>query len=152
MTSLEERLQDLSPTSAIATLVHDVDRQRSLASDRRADYLSLRPAPVGAIAIYTHAQHVSIAVEPAKAVALRGTMPYAEQILKTPATTYLLVKDSNLEDHFKEVLDLAIQSIEWRALGPSMTLGSGPLNKPVVVPEVCPNCWYEVTPGGGCWC
>jgi hypothetical protein len=152
MRSLEERLQDLNPTSVIATLVRDLDKERSIASDRRANYLSLRPTPVGAIAVYTHSLHVSIAVEPAKAVALRGTMPYADQILKTPATTYLVVKDTDLNAHFKAVLELAIQSVDWRASGPSMTLGSGHQNKPVVEVETCPNCWTQVTPAGECWC
>lgn len=152
MTSLDERLQDLNPTSTIAKLVGDLDKERSLASDRRASYLSLRPALVGAIAVYTHSQHVSIAVEPAKAVTLRATMPYADQILKTPATTYLVVKDADIRVHFKAVLELAVQSIDWRAIGPSMTLGSGPQNKLVMERETCPDCWTEVTPAGECLC
>ena len=152
MRSLDERLQDLNPTPAIATLVRDLDKERNIASDRRANYISLRPAPVGAIAVYTHSLHVSIAVEPAKAVALRGTMPYADQILKTPATTYIVVNDTDLNAHFNAVLELSIQSVDWRATGPSMTLGSGPQTKPVAEPETCPNCWTQVTPAGGCWC
>ena len=152
MTNLEERLQDLNPTSKIKALVRDLAQARSIASDRRANYLSLRPSPVGAIAVYTHSQHVSIAVEPAKAVALRTAMPFADQILKTPSTTYMVVKDTDLNAHFKIVLELAVQSVDWRATGPSMTLGSGPQNKPVLEPETCPNCWTQVTPAGECWC
>jgi hypothetical protein len=152
MKNLEERLKDLNPTSVIATFVRDLDKERNVASDRRASYVSLRPTPVGAIAVYSHPHHLSIAVEPQKAVALRGLMPYADQILKSPATTYVVVKDTDLSSHFTAVLELAIQSVDWRASGPSTTLGSGHHNKPVVEVEICPDCNYQVTPSGECGC
>lgn len=152
MESLEERVQDLSPTTAIATLVRDLDRERSVATDRRASYLSIRPMPAGAIAVYTHAQHVSIAVEPSKALELHDAMPYAEHLLKTPSTTYMVVKDEDLVVHFDAVLELALASVDWRAIAPSITLGSGAENKPIDEPDICPDCWYEVNPAGTCWC
>lgn len=114
--------------------------------------MSLRPLPVGAIAVYCHAAHISIAVDPPKAAALRASTTYQKQIPKTPATTYIVVGDGLLAHDFEDVLELAVESVDWRVQGPQTTLGAGHNSKVTYEPEVCPNCWNEITAAGACWC
>jgi hypothetical protein len=79
-------------------------------------------------------------------------MPYVALIRKTPATTYVIVHAPDLEQNFETVLQLAIESVDWRALGPNMTARNGGGAKPPDERETCPSCWSEITPAGTCWC
>lgn len=151
---LEEQLSRLDPIPAVESFVRDLCGTRNVETHHRANYLSIRPAPVGAIAVYAHAQHVSIAVAPDKAQVLRTSMPYAEHIEKTPATTYLIIRGAQMTEHHPALLDLAAESLDWRATGPNVSArqgnSAGTTNRKEV--ETCPNCWTEISPGGGCWC
>jgi hypothetical protein len=152
MGNLEENLASLQAAPSVADFVRTMASARSVASDRRANYLSLRPVPVGAIAIYCHAGHVSIAVDPPKAVDLRSQKAFKKQILKTPSTTYVIVSEALVATEFARVVDLAIESVDWRAQGPQLTLGGGHQSKRQTEPDLCPNCWVQITPAGACWC
>ena len=152
MAELTEQLTDLRASSSVALFVQRLAAVRNVAADRRANYLSLRPDPVGAIAVYAHAGHVSIAVEPAKAKGLRTQEPFREQILKTPATTYVVVSEADLLVHDEAVVAVALESVDWRATGPASTLGKGGGRSASEEQDTCPNCWTLISPAGGCWC
>ena len=152
MNEITEKLTDLKASSHVTSFVQRVAGERNVVADRRANYLSLRPLPVGAIAVYAHSAHVSIAVEPGKAKALQSQAHFRQQILKTPATTYIIVKESDLATHEEAVVAVAVESMDWRAIGPSSTLGKGGSKASVMEQDTCPNCWTVISPGGGCWC
>ena len=103
--------------------------------------------------MYAHAQHVSIAVSPDRALRLRTAMPYAEHIEKTPATTYVIVRAPHLPHHHQAVVDLAVEALGWRATGPRMSArSSGGTASPSAEIEICPTCWTEITPAEACLC
>lgn len=141
------QLDDLKASVTIRRLVHDLTARRIM-TDRRSNYLSVRPHPVGAIAVYAHAHKVSIAVEPLKVQALH--LPGATLQKKTPGTTYVVLDDASIDAAYGAVRDLALGAVDWRATGPAMTLGHGRHAGHAPEPDVCPNCWLEITPSGSC--
>jgi len=65
----------MAPLPAIEQVTRDVVTRRSVLSDRRGSYLSVRPAPTGAIAAYFHPATISIAVDPDHATAVAARFP-----------------------------------------------------------------------------
>lgn len=145
--AIEGQLDDLKASGPVRRLVRDL-AVRPIVTDRRANYLSVRPHPVGAIAVYAHAHKVSIAVEPLKAQDLH--LPGATLQKKTPGTTYVVLDDANIDASYEAVRDLALGAVDWRATGPAMTLGHGRHAQHTPEPDICPNCWLEITPSGAC--
>lgn len=145
--SVDDQLDDLKASATVRRLVHDLTT-RQILTHRRANYLSVRPHPVGAIAVYAHAHKVSIAVDSLHAQALH--LPGAVLQKKTSGTTYVVLDDAAVEAAYDAVRDLGLGAIEWRATGPAMTAGPGRNAGQKPEPEICPNCWLEITPSGAC--
>ena len=147
---LDGQLEDLNASPTVRRLVRDVSKRRSVLTDRRGNYLSVRPLMVGAIAVYAHTNKISIAVEPSKAEALH----LAGKSLRTPtsSTTYVVLESADVQSAYPEVLDLAIEALDWRATGPAVTLGHDRGAHPNREVEICPECWTEITPAGTCIC
>lgn len=144
---IEDQLDDLKASGPVRRLVRDLS-VRQIVTDRRANYLSVRPYPIGAIALYAHAHKVSIAVEPLKAQDLH--LPGATLQKRTPGTTYVVLDDADIDASYGTVRDLALGAIDWRAVGPQMTLGHDRNAGYAPERETCPNCWLEITPSGAC--
>ena len=138
--------------AGIARLLRDFATQRSLVSDRRDGYLSLRPAPVGAIALYAHTRRIDIAMQPHAAEKQLVRMPEGQLRRKTPGTTEFLVDDALLTDRYDEVLQLVLDALDWRSTGPPLTLGSGRGRTQFRTSKICPICNTEINPAGNCGC
>jgi hypothetical protein len=151
-TPLDAPLADLGPTPVVATLVEDLTTQRSLAADRRSNYLSLRPVPLGAIAVYVHRDRISVAMDPAKATRDITSVPGAKAQHRTPATTYVVIDADTISASYPAVLRWVVEAIDWRASGPQSTVGKGRSRSNSAERPICPNGWMEITPSGSCGC
>ena len=153
MRNLDEQISSLEPHPGVERLIREMVRSRPVTTDRRSNYLSVRPAPIGAIAVYAHSDHVSIACDPTAAKKIFDAVPAADLRPKTPATTYILFSSTAIDASFADIAEAALAAVDWRATGPQMTLGAGGnsrRNEPVR--DTCPNCWETITPSGACQC
>jgi hypothetical protein len=150
--ALNDDLAELHPAPEIARLLQDISNLRSVESDRRSDYLSLRPSPVGAIALFAHAGRVAIAKEPHLAVKNASRLHAATLRRATPATTYLLVDEQAIGQAHDVVLELALAAVDWRESGPPLTLESRTGQASARPVEICANGWQVITPSGACGC
>lgn len=149
---LDDALEDLEAAPPLAELARDVVAARNTLIDRRANYVSLRPSPIGAIAAYVHANRISIAMEPFQAVDRAVSIPGASLQRTTPATTYVLVTSADVAAFPSLVQEWVVEALDWRAQGPAMTLADGRTAGTVKEPEVCPNCWLALPVTGVCDC
>lgn len=142
-------LDDLGPTQSIRRFVHDVAEQRPVLPTRRHGYVSLRPSVDRAVAVYVHANRVSIACDPLKASSLNLA---GRRDPVTPATTYVVLDSDQLNTAHAAAVQLAVESLDWRAAGPSRSerAGRGQLADPEQ--EICPDCRFVITPAGTCDC
>jgi hypothetical protein len=152
MSDLNMDLMRLAPVSSVARLVHELVDRRNVQSDLRGNYLSLRPMPIGAIAIYVQPRRVSIAMEPHQAKLTVGSVAGAVLDPRTPATTYLVVPHDAIEVHYERVLELATRAVDWRATGPKRTLGESRSASRTEQPQTCQRCCMQRTPAGVCGC
>lgn len=124
-------LDDLDAEPSVRRLVETLAAERPVVAVRRSDYVSLRPAAGGPVAVYAHRATMSIALPPAEAAAAADAMPAAILQEKTGGTTYVRVPAAALQSQFDEVLELCFQSLAWRASAVSGTQSSlvsiGPL-------------------------
>lgn len=152
MDTLQDDLTTLRPTDAVAELVRGVAAQRSVLTDRRSNYLSIRPAPLGAIAFYAYAQHVAIAVDPSAAEAASARLPGSTTKVITPATTHVIAHSAALLEAPDEALAICLRAIDWRTTGPPLTVGAKANAAPAYEPDVCPTCNTEITRAKTCFC
>jgi hypothetical protein len=119
--------------------------------EHRDDYLSMR-LPSGAVAVFVAPDRVAIAVDPAKAYALEDRTPFRYQVPRTPMTSYVVVPAEGVAGHFNEVLDLALESLDWRAT-PRDADWCARCGVGCRAPrDACPRCWVEVDDHGRCLC
>lgn len=150
--ALDQDLADLHPAPEIARLLQDISNLRSVESDRRSDYLSLRPSPVGAIALFAYAGRVAIAMEPHIAVKNASRLHTATLRRATPATTYFLVDEQAIGQAHDVVLELALAAVDWRDSGPPLTLESRTGQASARPVKICANGRQVITPSGACGC
>jgi hypothetical protein len=116
MTNLNAALDALAPEPAVRTLVEQVAAQRSVAPERMADYISLRPGGGGPIAAFVHRTYVDVAQPPAVAAGKAAGVPGATLDEKTPATTYVRVPLASV--HLSGVLTMVKEALAWRSSMP----------------------------------
>ena len=148
MTTLQQHLDGLAPTSTVRKFAMELATRTAVDSASAPGYVSLRPSMSGAFAVYAHRHQVSIALPPERAAEVASQLPGATQDKKGP-TTYLRLRDDLLAQHAAAALDLAVEAVAWKAAGPSSTLG-GHAKKPEKVSESCPKHWMELSPSGAC--
>lgn len=152
MRAPEESTGRVRPQAPIAELIEALRSRRPVEIGHRDDYAMVRAGMTGEIAIYVHADRVAIAVTPERAYALEGVKPFERQVPRTPAISYVIVRTAGVRKHFQAVLDLAVESVDWRSeeLTSAFCACSGVGCQRGV--DACPNCWTEVTERGGCLC
>lgn len=146
---LSSHLDDLAVAPAVREYVAAVTARRPVLSDRRGDYVSLRPTVDRPIAVYVHANRVSIACEPAKAASM--AWPGRKQ-KATPATTYMILDAAPLPAARAHAEDLAVDALHWRSSGPTQVMGRARAAAAARVEDICPDCWRVITPAGTCCC
>ena len=119
MTDLKAALDDLAPEPAVRALVEQVAGQRSVAPERMADYVSIRPGGGGPIAAFVHRTYVDVAQPPAVAVGKAASVPGTTLDEKTPATTFLRIPLVSV--HLPDVLTLVKEALAWRSSMPDTT-------------------------------
>lgn len=119
MTDLKAALDDLAPEAAVRALVEQVAAQRSVAPERIADYVSLRPSGGGPIAAFVHRTFVDVAQPPAVAAGKAADVPGATLDEKTPATTYVRVPLAAVD--LPGVLTMVKEALVWRSSMPDTT-------------------------------
>ena len=149
LTEMNGHLDDLGATQSIRRFVHDVAGQRPVLPTRRSAYVSLRPSVDRAVAVYVHANRVSIACDPLKASSLN--LPGRKDPV-TPATTYVVLDSDHLDTAHAAAVQLAVESLDWRAAGPSRSERAARGQVADLEQEVCPDCRFVVTPAGTCNC
>ncbi len=112
----------------------------------------VRARATGLVALYAHDDRVAICVSPERGYTLEPQKPFQHQIPQTRLSTYVIVTTDDLRQHFGTVLNLAVESLDWRALGEvtgvCIHCGAGCGRQA----DACPNCWTEVNEWGGCLC
>ena len=103
------------PQQSIAHLIRAVAERRAVEIDRRDDYVTVRAGSAGAIALFAHPDRVAICLSPERAYAIEARKPFRHQIPRTPVTSYVIVTAKGVRKHFGAVLDLAVESLDWRA-------------------------------------
>ena len=106
------------------------------------------PLGGGAIVLFAPADRVAIAVDPAKAYALEDEPEFRYQVPGTALTSYVVITAADLARYFDAVLELAAESLEWRA-APRVDswcarCGVGCATKR----DACPQCWVEIDDDG----
>ena len=119
MTVLKAALDDLAPEAAVRALVEKVAAQRSVAPERMADYVSLRPGGGGPIAAFVHRTYVDVAQPPGVAAGKAAGVPGATLNEKTPATTYVRVPLGVVD--LPGVLTMMKEALVWRSSMPDTT-------------------------------
>lgn len=150
--SLDQDLDSLRPAETIDRLLRAISSQRNVESDRRHAYVSIRPTPVGAIALYALPSRVSIAMEPQTARTQVLRIPKSKLEFATTATTYLLVEEAEVEASYEVVLEMALKAVDWRISGPPLTLGSRREQSATRPRKTCPIGNQAITPSGACGC
>ncbi len=151
MSTLQEHLDDLSPTPQVRDLANALAERTAVESDRQGPYLSLRPSMEGAVAVYLHRTWVSIALPPERAPEVVDLVPGSTLDAKTPATTYWHVSADGLAGAADAVLGIAHEAVAWRATGPKSSIGNGSAaKKGEKPPSICPTHFYALTPSGAC--
>lgn len=150
MSDLTAHLDDLAPTPPVRALATDLAGRSAVESDRQAQYVSIRPAMEGAIAVYLHRRYVSIALPPERAAKIAPQFPGAMVRKKTPATTYLVLEDSLLGQQHDLAAELAHEAVAWRATGPKSGVGGGHSKHIEQELDVCLIHWMQLLPSGAC--
>jgi hypothetical protein len=152
MATFAETVASQRPQKPIAQLILAVQCRRDVEIGHRDDYVTVRAGSGGAIAMFAHPDRVAICVVPERAYALEGQKPFRHQIPRTPVTSYVIVTAKGVRKHFGAVLDLAVDSVDWRAAERTGAFcarcGVGCTSKL----DACPNCWTEVDEQGRCLC
>ena len=148
-TELNDPVDDLGPAQSIRRFVNDVAEQRPVLRARRHGYVSLRPSGDRAVAVYVHANRVSIACDPLKASSLN--LPGRKDPV-TPATTYVVLDSNELDTAHAAAVKLAVESLDWRAAGPSWSERGARGQLADLEQEICPDCRFVITPAGTCNC
>lgn len=153
LTALAALLNNLQPVPPVRALIDDLARRRPVAPDRRASYVSLRPTLGFPIAVYVHRNRISVAITPPSADAAASRFTGAVIIRATPATSYVVVTVASLQDHEAIAMELALAALQWRADGVQRGLeASGRDASPATEPELCPDCWTQLSVSGSCFC
>lgn len=151
MATTAQTVASTRPQKPIAELVRAIQRRRAVEIHHRDDYFTVRAAG-GAIAVFAHPDRVAICLDPEKAYGLEGRKAFRHQIPRTPVTGYVILTAKGVRKHFGEVVDLAVESLDWRAKERTSAFcarcGVGCRRKA----DACPNCWTEVDEGGACLC
>lgn len=119
MTELTAALDDLAPEPGVRTLVEAVAAKRSVAAERVAAYVSLRPGIGGPIAAFVHRAYIDVAQPPPVAPIKAAEIPGATLIEKTPATTYVHVPLAAVG--LPGVLTMVQEALQWRSTMPDTT-------------------------------
>jgi len=145
-------LSDLRPESAIDRLARALVAARSVRTERRSDYVSLRPGSDAAIAVYVHKNRVSVALDPLEAPSLTHGITGADLQRITPATTYAVIDAASVGRAHDAVLELAFKALGWRAQGPRFAVGERGRQGAELVRDTCPTCWETIALNGECRC
>ncbi|MEU4244313.1 hypothetical protein [Actinoplanes sp. NPDC026619] len=153
MTDLAARLDNLQPVPVVRVFIEELGTQHAVAPDRRAGYVSLRPTLRDPIAVYVHRNRISIAITPPDAEAAASRIDGAEIVRATPATSYVILTAAALQGREAIAFELALAALQWRANGVRRGLGTGGRDASTAVePDLCPDCWTELSASGSCFC
>lgn len=110
--AISEALADLGASRTVVAFVRDVAVQNPVMSDRRGNYVSLRPAGGrAAIAMYVHSHQISFALEPAQAEDALLVFPDSRLEQRGPSTWYLVVQGEDLWEAHQAGFDLAVTAL-----------------------------------------
>jgi hypothetical protein len=152
MPAPEQTTGSLRPRTPISDLLRALEARRDVTLHRRADYLDVRVGGAGGVGLYVHEDRVSIAVAPEHGYEVEARAPFALQIPRTPAVAYVVVGADGVGSHFDDVLDLALEALDWRACGQSAEFCAHCGVGCATWHDTCPNCWLEVDEQGRCGC
>lgn len=150
-TTIAEHLSSRGVAPELQALVAAVCEQRSLVSRVRG-YVALSPGGGGYIVGYVHPQVLSLAMPPPRARKVASEHGWTVEA-DSGVTSHLRVPAADLRVERKRarVLDLFLQSVDWRAGGPHPLVAevadpSAPLPRHI---EQCPV-HFTAMPGGHC--
>lgn len=143
-------LDDLDAEASVRSLVDTLAAGQPVVAARQSDYVSLRPAAGGSVAVYVHRATLAIALPPGQAAAAADAVPAAVLQQKTGITSYLRVPAASLLSHHDAVLELCSRSLAWRASAVSGAQSSLVSIGPVAPTEApCRSCGRR-HPSGSC--
>ncbi len=102
--------------------------------------------------MFLHRDRVSVALDPVRAYELEHVPPFTLQLPRTPAVSYVIVGAGEIAPNFEAVVDLAVESLDWRACGRTPEICARCGVGCSVWLDICPNCWVEVRQDGHCGC
>lgn len=139
MTALVDQLDELGASPAVRALGAGVAARASVTPDLQSQYVSLRPALEGAVAVYLLRERISIALDPDRALQVPAVVPGVVLQKKTPRTTYVVADVPLLQKHAGVLTDLAVEAVEWRVHGPKHHASAGGAAASVREPGLLPH-------------
>lgn len=125
--AISEHLAALDVAPALRELVAASSECRSITSHFvEGDYVAVSPGAGGHIAGYVHQRKVSLALSPRRADMV-GAQHGWEVSPDSGITSYVQIPAGSLmaEPHRTAALALFLESLDWRASGPSQHIGAG---------------------------
>lgn len=107
-----ETVDALNPADAVRRFVRDLEGKRPLTATVAAQYVKLRPAAGGRVAVYVHRRRVSLGLEPTAASAAERALPGIKVEPRNATTWYVVVPDEVLASARAQVLSLAIEAVD----------------------------------------
>lgn len=150
-TTIAEHLSSRGVAPELQALVASVCEQRSLVSRVRG-YVAISPGSGGYIAGYVHPQVLSLAMPPPRARKVASEHGWTVEA-DSGVTSYLRIPAADLRVERKRarVLDLFVQSVDWRA-GGQHPLVAATVDADAPRPRQIEQCPVHFTamPGGHC--
>ena len=150
-TAVADHLTSRGVAPELQALVASVCEQRHLVSRVRG-YVALSPAGGGYIVGYVHPQVLSLAMPPPRARKVASEHGWTVEA-DSGITSYLRVpaEDLRVEKNRTRVLDLFLQSVDWRAGGPHPVVAKT-VDPDAPQPRLIAQCPVHFTamPGGHC--